>query len=157
MPNSNDNSIKLLEDINQRLKESPAMNGGFTRLTADVKEIKEKIDRLYDPETGTYAKMHRISLSTEQFDKDLKEHIQEDLEENKQINENLQKIEEDIKTVSKNLDSIKKLEEISGGKSLEDLNSLLKFRKNFDKLFWLLLASLVGSFGKIVWEFITRH
>jgi hypothetical protein len=62
-----------------------------------------------------------------------------------------------MNNISNEMGTVRQLKKLVGD-NLEELDGLVKFRKNFDKLYWLLVAGVVTTVIKIVFDILTiRH
>jgi chromosome segregation ATPase len=155
---------KKLDELLEIIKKSPALNGGFTRLSDSVNEIKdsnlkvlyelqtvksnqgihsEKLEELhlalYDPDTGLYR---RVSHAITATDGHLKE-----IEEIKTIQEEIQEKVVKFETTDTTLKNI-------AGKDLEDLRSTISARKTFIRGLWVLGGAIIVGLAKIAWDII---
>jgi len=149
MPSQPDTQLLLeLKDIKETLRRAPAMNGGFDRLLVSVenikeqqKEVSEKIERLYDPESGTFARLASIEQNVKTHKEALDKHKQEHTD--------------NVGITSKNKIVIDRLQSVAG-EHLDDLDAILKFRKNFDKLYWLMIAGITSTVIKMIFDILHK-
>lgn len=169
--------LRLIE----KLSSAPVLNGGFERLQQSISDIKEtqvdlqsniakinselehssenfkrveeKLDRIYDPENGLYARIaetenliNKNEKQIEDISKNIGTFINRADETTKKIRE-LEKIAEDITGKIKLLNDV-------GGENYEEIKSTIKIKKNFSKAMWFVITGFIGTIAKIVWDIL---
>jgi hypothetical protein len=140
-----------LRRVQETLDKAAVLNGGFDRvmikldhITQKQEETSQKVnkihDALYEPDSGFFARVANMEHKTESIDQQLVEH--EIVDKN---------IEEGVKKVAYHEEVTSKLKKIAGD-DLQELNKIIKVRKAFDKMFWLVTAGFATMVAKIVWE-----
>ena len=177
-----------LQEIKSAIKRGPE---GMEKFAVNMEHLTKKVDegvnatkglesKLYEPNTGIYARLQTLEIEQKNhvFD-DTAEHqkhfnfIQENNERTKKESAELKKDFENLETnVSKIQVSVSKIEEmntedtkkilvkikeIGGGEGLVELETIVRFKKNFDKLFWLLVTGIVTTLGKFIFDLINSH
>lgn len=165
------NEKELLEQINQKLISSKALNGGFDKLVVTVENIKEKqqetsekldtiTNALYEPRDGLFARVQSIEYSTKTLTDDLsvrRSEIKNLAVKNEKEHEALidfNKKEHEVLSENSNLS--RKLKRIAGSE-LEELVTVINFKKNVTKIYWSMIGLIVVSMAKLLWELITKH
>lgn len=142
----------VLQEIRDTLKKAPALNGGFDRLIVTVDFIKEKQEEsiakidvvhnsLYTPVSGVHSKLQAIEATVSQQGKDMS-----DLAETVEELVEFKKASEATNTLLKQ----------TAGEKLEHLDAVVKFRNNFDRLYWLLVTGVLTSLGKVFWDLFIK-
>jgi predicted nucleic acid-binding Zn-ribbon protein len=133
---------ELLEMLVKKMGESSALNGGFEKLCIMIEHIQEeqtksgiKLDKvseaLYDPNNGLFS---RVKAIESKLDTNI---------------ENLNRKVDNIPDVKDDVDDLKKFQaavESIAGKQLEELNELVKLRKNLANVYWALALSAAAAF-----------
>lgn len=133
---------ELLEMLVKKMGESSALNGGFEKLCIMIEHIQEeqtksgvKLDKvseaLYDPNNGLFS---RVKAIESKLDTNI---------------ENLNRKVDNIPDVKDDVDDLKKFQaavESIAGKQLEELNELVKLRKNLAHVYWALALSAAAAF-----------
>jgi hypothetical protein len=166
-----DSKDKKLDELLEIVRKSPVLNGGFTRLSDSVDEIKEsnlkvllelqmvkenqdsysekleKIhDALYDPDHGLYKRVaETTSLGVSQA-KDIVE-IKSDQKSMSNEQENLSQKLLKIEATENSLKTI-------AGNNLENLHSTISTRTTFVRGLWIIIGAALVGFAKIVWDVI---
>lgn len=157
--NSNDKKLDELLDI---LRRTPALNGGFTKLSDAVDRIQEdntkvlfdlqlvknsqdistkKLDELhstlYDPDMGLYRRVTNA------------------LEVNELQTSEITEVKNDTVVLSKKIDVIEAkgaaLDAVTG-EDLKELRSTISTRKNMMRAFWAFAIAAIGGFVKFLWD-----
>ncbi len=164
----------LLKGINEKLQKAEVLNGGFDRmqsdisllrentseiraevfkLNADLSHVKEqsgefkkdlaRIDEaIYHPDEGIYTRIRRTSDMEELRDKKIDKAI-----------EKIDNVECMVAPIQKTDQTLKSI----AGEDLKDLESVVKTRKNIDRVFWILITAILGGIGKFVWDAIAAN
>jgi predicted nucleic acid-binding Zn-ribbon protein len=133
---------ELLEMLVKKMGESSALNGGFEKLCIMIEHIQEeqtksgvKLDKvseaLYDPNNGLFSRVKAIESKLDTNIKDLNRKV-----------DNIPDVKDDV-------DDLKKFQaavESIAGKQLEELNELVKLRKNLANVYWALALSAAAAF-----------
>src|SRR5574337_361683 len=140
------NSIERKEDDLRRVREvldkAAVLNGGFDKVMLKLDHITEKQeetadkvnkihDTLYEPDKGFFARVKSIEMTTEAIKNKVNEQDETKLTTHEQTTEKLKKL---------------------AGEDLQDLASVMKLRKTFDKLFWLVVTGVGTMIGQIIWD-----
>ena len=139
---------ELLELLVKKMGESSALNGGFEKLCVMIEHIQEeqtksgvKLDKvseaLYDPNNGLFSRVRAIESKLDTNIKDLDKKCDE------------------LPTVKEELQDLKKFQaavENIAGKQLEELNALVKLRKNLANVYWALALSAAGAFASMLFN-----
>ena len=160
MPVSEEQLLAEIRDIKSTLKSAPALNGGFDRLVVTVEHIKAKSEEtsvqltklseaLYDPDSGVHARIKVVEALVESERQLTKLQTDTDAKLLEKLNSSLEEALE-AKKVTERLQTI-------AGTNLEDLDALVQFRKNFNKLYWLLVAGIISSFAKFFWDLLAKR
>lgn len=164
-PNNNEELFRMIVQMNEKISSAKVLNGGFDKLTKQVDEIKEmqirlgsdfqahvandnrieaKIDRLYDPEEGIYAKVNKTEMMLES----LSENVKTLTEVDSKMAKDIKSIEEKSSTTA---NKVMNLEKISG----EDNKDLVTAIKT-SKLLWKFVAGagtgILTAIGKLLWD-----
>lgn len=144
---------ELLETLIKKLGDSSALNGGFDKLVLMIEHVQErqedsnkKLDKvseaLYDPDTGLFSRVKKIE---QKLDTNIDE-----LEKKVRVVPDVKSEVEDLKKFQASLESI-------AGKQLEELQSLVKLRKNLSNIYWALLVSLAGLVADFIFNLARHH
>ena len=139
---------ELLEMLVKKMGESSALNGGFEKLCIMIEHIQEeqtksgvKLDKvsdaLYDPNNGLFSRVRAIESKLDTNIRDLNRKV------------------DDIPDVKDDVDDLKKFQaavENIAGKQLEELNALVKLRKNLANVYWALALSAAGAFASMLFN-----
>lgn len=162
---------KKIDELLKMLKNAPALNGGFDKLSSSVEEIKEcntkvlyelqlvktnqdvhnkKIEKLhedlYNPDTGLYKRVHGAIADNK--------HQTEDIFT---IKEKTYKLEEEAQHFDKkllNLEEKNKILERVAGKDYEDLRGAISARKNMTRALWIFITASVAGIIKLLWDIV---
>lgn len=157
------NDLVLME-IRDTLKKAPALNGGFDKLTIKIDNIESKQEEINDslseirkaldePKEGIHARLLLLEKVDENVEKTFETLKKADEEFIKDFKVTLS----EMNNISNEMGTVRQLKKLVGD-NLEELDGLVKFRKNFDKLYWLLVAGVVTTVIKIVFDILTiRH
>lgn len=164
-PDSNGELLRLLVQMNEKISSARVLNGGFDRLEKQVTEIKSmqeklssdfqnhvqnddriemKIDRLYDPEEGIYAKVNKTQVMVETLSRNVNALTEADTK----FASRLQSIEDVALTAATN---IKKIEKISGD-DFKDLVAVVKTNKGLWKFALWAGAGTLTAIAKLLWD-----
>lgn len=152
------------------------INRQITEGIANVRTLETKLN---EPNTGIYARLQNLETNQKA---QIADNVQERTEHINIIKENAVRAKQDtenlrldFKSLETNVDrvvtSVAKLEETNnedtkkilikmkeiGGENLNELETIIKFKKNFDKLFWLLLTGIVTTVGKFLFDLFYSH
>jgi hypothetical protein len=164
MPNSENAQLKeMLERIVKKVENSPVLNGGWDKMVVTIDHIKEKQDissekmdilhdALYQPDDGFFARVASIEHETIA----IKDKIVEHTEADEKFHETIELSLKEGKPSEDTARAVNKLQEIAG-KDLEELNSVIKIRKTFEKMFWLIAAGTGSVIGKMLWDILMSH
>lgn len=162
----------LLKGINEKLQKAEVLNGGFDRMQIDISKLREhtteirsevlkvnvdlshmrdqnlefrkdlaRIDEaIYHPDEGIYTRIRRTSDMEELRDSKIDKAI-EKIDVVESLVAPIQKTDEKLKNIA--------------GDELQELDSVVKARKNIDRIFWVLLTAIVGGVGKFIWDAIS--
>ena len=139
---------ELLELLVKKMGESSALNGGFEKLCVMIEHIQEeqtksgvKLDKvseaLYDPNNGLFSRVRAIESKLDTNIRDLDKKCDE------------------LPTVKEELQDLKKFQaavENIAGKQLEELDALVKLRKNLANVYWALALSAAGAFASMLFN-----
>lgn len=160
---------ELLIQINDRISSAKVLNGGFDRLEKEVAEIKKmqtetkleiatsqvnqermegKLDRLYDPEDGIYAKVQK----TEMLIGTLGQKMTSLSDSDKELKSKLDLLDEKAQNVSSDIEKLKTVT----GDDLEHLSKSIRISKGFIWLSGITLAGFLSALGKFLWDFLAR-
>ena len=122
--------LKLYNRLD-KIEHSPALNGGFSTLSTDVKNLMEdvkkmdqKFQKINDPEEGIYPRITKMEMSLNSIKEKLDDHKKED---QKQSDLN---------------DTTKQLQVVAGSK-LEKLEKSVHFYESLSQFSWI----IIGAFG----------
>lgn len=164
-----DTTVKLLEEISQKLNGSAVLNGGFDRLVTNVELIKQKQNEnaeelkkihavLYDPhpEVGLFSKVRDIENGLTELRKSHDIHVKtlENIKTATQPNEN--KVAEEVKaelTQKLLTDRLKRV----AGEDLEKLESTVNVAAKIKTLHWQLIVATLAMVVKTIYDFVTKH
>lgn len=136
--------------------------------------------KLYEPTTGIYARLQSLEIEQKNHVIDdtadhqkhydfLKENNERSKRESIEFKKELETLETNVVNIQKSVSKIEenntedtkkiivKIKEIGGGEGLIELETIIKFKKNFDKLFWLLLTGVITTLGKFIFDLINSH
>ena len=159
-----DSKDKKLDELLEIIKKSPALNGGFTRLSDSVNEIKDSnLKVLYELQTvknnqsGHSDKLEELHLALYEPDKGLYKRVShtvsivdihlKEIEEIKSIQDEIQEKVIKFETTDTTLKNI-------AGKDLEDLRSTISTRRNFVRGLWILSGAIILGLAKLAWDII---
>lgn len=122
--------LKLYNRLD-KIEHSPALNGGFSTLSADVKNLMDdvkkmdqKFEKINDPAEGIYPRITKMEMSLNSIKEKLDEHKKDDQKQS-ELN-----------------DTTKQLQVLTGSK-LEKLEKSVHFYENLSKFSWI----IIGAFG----------
>lgn len=169
MAKSSDQEIEqikeLLGQVNKKLSSARVLNGGFDKLELEVSQIKDlqtklnsdfeshkvnderlesKIDKLYDPETGIYAKVQK----TENMISGLSDKISGLAAIDEKLQVRLSSIETKADTTQNNLEQIKKIT----GEDNKELRKSIRLSKGFWWFLGFTVTGLLSALGKLIWD-----
>lgn len=144
--------MSLLQQVNQKVSSARVLNGGFDRLENQIEDIKttqdrmnEKLERLYDPEDGIYARAQKTDMMLTNMTNTMK-----NLSDSEQrLLDQVNKIDSTLKTTTGKVESIEKI----AGEDNKDLENAVKTSKGFWKFVLWVGAALATAVGKIIWDF----
>lgn len=158
-------SDEILTEIRDTLKKAPALNGGFDKMTVKIDNIESKQQEINEslseiktaldsPKDGIHARLLLLEKVDENVEKTFKSLKETNESFTKDLKVSLSELDNDVLNIKTELIVIKQLKKITGD-NLEELDGLVKFRKHFDKLYWLLVAGIVTSVIKIIFDVLT--
>ena len=122
--------LKLYNRLD-KIEHSPALNGGFSTLSTDVKNLMEdvkkmdqKFQKINDPEEGIYPRITKMEMSLNSIKEKLDDHKKEDQKQS-ELN-----------------DTTKQLQVVAGDK-LEKLEKSVHFYESLSRFSWI----IIGAFG----------
>lgn len=130
---------------------------GQIKVKLDVTEKKQdKVEsNVFDPDNGLFARMKVIESKANNVEKlnaqtvsAFEKHSLQDETHFQSIKEKLDEIIDDQRPL---IDASGKLEE-AAGKDFDEIKSLVKHKKNFDKIYWLLITAIVGTVLKAIFD-----
>jgi uncharacterized protein Yka (UPF0111/DUF47 family) len=146
--------------IFKQIQNSSALNGGFDKLVLTVEHIKkkqeeqsEKLDKLYDPDTGLFSRVKELENDLQSLDKHFSRYIDNNMQNFDKIEKKLEKIESVNKTATDALEITKKIQRITG-EDLHDLNKTIELQKKISNIYWALITVVITGFLNIVWQMI---
>ena len=137
---------ELLESIAKKIADSKALNGGFDRLVVMVEGIQDKqeeagrkldkvTDAIYDPDNGIYSRIRCLENKLE-AEKIIIAEVLENISDSELA---------ELKVFRHNV-------EAAAGPQLEELNALVRIRKNLTKSYWILLTSVVAFLSNLLFQ-----
>lgn len=160
---------ELLVQINQKIGSAKVLNGGFDRLEAEVSAIKtmqaklngdfeshkvndsrieQKLDRLYDPEDGIYAKIHK----SETMITTLTDKVDSLANFDQTVRVRLETIEKKTDDTDGKMKSLQKI----AGEDNKDLEKSIKLSKGFWWFIGFTVTGILSAVGKFLWDlFVT--
>ena len=119
----------------------------------------EKVDKtLFDPDNGVYARLRDTEAVVDELGQKrndaLERHTIEDIKNFESLTTKLDKIIEAQQPLA---DTSQRIVSVAGGKDLDDLKAVIDFKRNFGKIYWLLIAAIFSSVGKVVFDMISHH
>lgn len=158
---------ELLEQIGKKVLNSPALNGGFDRLVVTVGQIKERQDEaiekiddlskaLYQPKEGLYSKVQALEYDVQTVNKTMTDHFEKDEKNFVEFNASITKLEDNIEMIDKSISTTEKLKKIAGN-DLEDINDLVRLKRNVTKILWALITLVVLGVVKLIWELAKKQ
>lgn len=143
---------QILQEIRDALKKAPALNGGFDRLIVTVDFIKEKQEEsigkidavhesLYTPGSGIHSKLQALESTVFQQGKEMNN-----------LSNSVDELSKFKEATDKSLGLLKR----TAGNEMENLDAVVKFKSNFDKLYWLLVTGVLTSLGKVFWDLFLK-
>lgn len=171
---------QLLSAIKKTIDKASVLDGGFDNVVSKINDIKSTTQKLesstqkleksvdslnkemgvlsksiYDPDTGLYARIkmvdYKINANNEATN-DLCEDIGKSYRSIKENETNLQKMDKRLEEIEKEQQAVRKIT----GSDHEDLKLILKTRKNFNKIFWVFILGVIGSFAKTIIEYFIK-
>lgn len=162
MPISEKERDELLSKISKKIESSAVLNGGFDKLVLAVDHIKEKqnqqtekLDKLYDPDTGLFSRVKQLENDLQLLDKNFSTYTETNTQNFERIEEKLEKIESVNKTATDALGITKRLQRIAG-EDLQDLNKTIELHKRFSNIYWALIALVITGLGNLIWQIVIR-
>lgn len=164
-PDDYNNLMMLLTQVNEKISQARVLNGGFDRLEKQVEDIKQmqqkfnadfenhvmnderiesKIDRLYDPEEGIYAKVNKTEVMMTQ----LTENMNRLSDADAKFSTKLERVDETGRTVALKLEALQKIT----GEDNKDLSKAVKTSKGFWKFALWAGAGIITAVGKMLWD-----
>lgn len=155
----------ILLKMEDKISSARVLNGGFDKLEKQVNEIKdmqiklnvdfethkvndarieEKIDRLYDPDQGIYAKVNKTEVMLKALAKNVDNLAQKDQELSKHIND----LDDTGRTMVTKFATLEKVT----GDDHSNLRSTIKLSKGFWAVLVFAVTGLAGAVGKILWD-----
>jgi outer membrane murein-binding lipoprotein Lpp len=156
---------ELLSQVNQKISSAKVLNGGFDRIEQEVSEIREmqaklsadfdahklnderiegKLDRLYDPEAGIYAKVQK----TETMIQVLTDKVSALATSDDKFMSRLSGVEDKADVASQKIEAIQKI----AGEDNKDLQKSIRLSKGFWWFGGLALTGLLSAVGKFLWD-----
>jgi hypothetical protein len=163
---SDEERDKKMDELLEIIRSSPAMNGGFVKLSDAVEKIQEsnikmlyelqlvktnqgahieKIDALhralYDPDTGLYR---RVTNALESNDKQT--------EDIKIANKNTQELQKKVGLIETKNATIERV----AGEDLKELRATISIRKNMMRAWWAFTAAALAGIAKFLWDTVPK-
>lgn len=143
--------MEMLKQLNQKVSTARVLNGAFDRLEGQIEEIKqtqskvdEKLERLYDPETGIYARAQKTDAALAS----MSEAINKLSEADKKVLAQVEKMEDTVNTTATKMEAVEKIT----GEDNKDLENAVKTSKGFWKFTFWAGAAFLTAVGKMVWD-----
>lgn len=143
--------LETLDELQRKMFQTPALNGGFDKLTEKVGKIEDRVemihDRMFDPDEGVFARIKDVETSKA----DDVDRLEKEVIELRIWRDNEEKtFQRDAHLANERAQVIKQLEEqVKTLTSLKDrLTTILK---------WIVLAAASGSatiLGKLAYDFV---
>lgn len=148
--------VKTLDVMQQKINASPALNGGFDRLVEKVDSIEQKVgsihEAIYHPDDGLYARIKLVE--------DVKKHVI-----------TVEKLEKEVLTLQQHKDTREELrekEERVCDESVKlvlehstQIKDLLEFKKRVNEIAkWVIVTfagCLVTGSGKLLYDYLSSH
>lgn len=155
---------QLLHEINNKLRAAEVLNGGFTEIKEKVSDIslaqirvELELKNLQNRETSLKEKMDDINVAIYDPDHGIYHRINESITMAKIREEKLDKVSMQIDKLEAIITPIdmtdKSLKKIAGD-NLQQIDSVVKTRKNLIRMFWIMTTALIAGALKIVWDFV---
>lgn len=172
-------NTEALHNLLEKISNAPALNGGFDRLSQSLEDIKEtqtstslevskvsgevqhiknnfgrleeKIDRIYDPEDGLFARLAVNEFSVEKTEISI-ESMATKLDSINLAIEKMNSLEKETKDIT---ERIKTLRGITGD-NYEELSNTIKIKNNMSKVIWLFVAGMASGLAKILWDILSN-
>lgn len=139
---------ELLELLVKKIEKSAALNGGFEKLCIMIEHIQseqekstQKLDKvseaLYDPLDGLFSRVRVIETKLDTNIKDLIKKC-----------DVIPSVEDEIRDLKKFRENALAI----AGTNLEELNELVKLRKNLANIYWALALSAAGAFASMIFN-----
>jgi len=173
-----DSQIEYLKVL-EKISNSPALNGGFDRLSENIDDIKttqmsmkndiskvstevenvknnfgrmeEKIDRIYDPERGLFSRVADNEFSIEKNETSL-ENMSLKLDSFNIVFGKISEIEKETREITQRIKTLRNIT----GENYEELSSAIKVKNNMSKIVWLFAAGLASTLAKIIWDILSN-
>lgn len=158
---------ELLSQVNSKIISAKVLNGGFDKLQEEVSQIKNlqtklnvdfeahklnderlesKIDKLYDPQDGIYAKVQK----TEMMIVGLSEQISNLASMDRKFETRLETVETREDTTKTKLERIEKI----AGEDNKDLEKSVSMAKNVRWFIGFAGVGLLSAIGKFLWDLL---
>lgn len=139
---------ELLEQIAAKVLGAKALNGEFERMTGMIEHMHTrqgehgaKLDKLsdamYDPDNGVFSRIKMVETTVDACLTTMDTHL---LKEDAAAMVELKHFKEGVENVA--------------GKQLQELASVIQIRKNFSKIYWVLVSSIVLFVGAFLFQLI---
>ena len=163
---------KKLDELLKIIKQAPALNGGFDKLSSAVEEIKENNTKvLYelqlvkvnqDVHTKKIEDMHKALYDP---DDGLYRRVTSAINKNENQSEDLEKVVEKTELVEKSHDELaRKIEiieqkhktlELVAGKDLQELRAAISTRKTMIRATWIFITGAAAGIIRLMWDVFT--
>ena len=162
---------KKIDELLEVIRKAPALNGGFTKISDAVNDIKDsnikvlfelqsvknkqdkqtaKIEELsnalYNPDTGLY---HRVSEAVNRVGFQ-KQSISIVMDKANLLETTNQILADKLAGIEIKQEALKNI----AGENLEDLRDTITARKNMLRITWLVITGLTAGIAKFLWDVI---
>lgn len=171
---------QLLGAIKKTIDKASVLDGGFEKVASKINDIQLSVSELkntsakteravdglnkemgilsksiYDPDTGLYARIKTVDYklnANNEATNDLCEDIGKSYRSIKENETNILKFDKRLAEIEREHNSLRKIT----GSDHEDLKLILKTRKNFNKVFWVFILGVIGSFAKTIIDYFVK-
>lgn len=145
---ADDDIRTLVRDLSEKIQNAKVLNGGFDRLVEKVDTMQSDLQELkFEHKSETMlAKERQDSMKSDLTN--LKTDMTEIKEQISNPNNGL------IVRVNHTDNHVSRIEKITGGADLIELQDSIRTFKAFKKYIWALILATVGSVGKLIFDLV---
>lgn len=172
----------LVYSVLNKIRQAPALNGGFAKLQEEISEVKEyqirnvvgmeylrtvvtqtqkKVEdiheTMYNPNNGLFTRVITLAHDVEDAAKSLSKQEEDTGRhsvEAKKNAERLNDLEDQSSSLKKDFETHAIALKKVAGDDLDVLKDLVKIRRNFNRVFWAVGLAFLAAFGKAGWDLV---